>query len=182
MLKISEAANIIRRGGIVAYPTEAVFGLGCDPNIEAAVKRIYRLKKRPHHCGMILIAENIDQITSYCKAIPENRRQIVAASWPGAHTWLFPITDSCPKWLTGGHDSIAVRVTAHPIAAALCRSAGCALVSTSANRHGEPPATTAAEVARIFPLGIDGIVTGKVAGASKPTPIADAISGTYIRT
>lgn len=181
LLGVDQAAELINNGAIVAYPTEAVFGLGCDPQNETAIRNLYRLKNRPHRYGVILIAASFEQLAPYCQTLSEKCWRTVARSWPGAHTWLFPMSDSCPRWLTGAYDSIAVRVTAHPVAAALCRAATRALVSTSANRHGEPPATTAEEVAQIFTSRLGGIVGGAVAGADGPTPITDAVSGERIR-
>jgi L-threonylcarbamoyladenylate synthase len=174
---LREAARAIREGGIVAYATEYCFGLGCDPANRAAVLRLLRLKRRTVGKGLIVLAAGIDQLARYVKQVPEP----VRASWPGPYTWLLPAGPAAPAWITGAHDRIAVRVTAHPQAAALCRAAGMAIVSTSANHAGEAPARTDREVRRRFGRSIDFILAGRVGDAPAPTPIRDAETGSLVR-
>ncbi len=181
MTQILQAVQVLRQGGIIAYPTEAVYGLGCDPLQEHAVKRLLALKKRPVSKGLILIAASLTQLTPYLAPIPVPRMQEVLSTWPGPVTWLFPASSQVPAWICGDYDTVAVRVTAHPVVQQLCTQFGHAMVSTSANRSQEPPAKTADEVAIIFPSGIDVIVRGKVGGLGKPTEIRDAISGVVLR-
>ncbi len=140
------AVDWLRRGGVVAYPTEAVYGLGCDPWNGAAVRRILAMKRRPEAKGLILIAADLAQLAPFVQWLEPNRMADILATWPGPHTWLLPARPETPVWLRGQHDTLAVRVTAHPLAAALCRAAGRALVSTSANRASHTPARTALEV------------------------------------
>ena len=175
--ELQQAAQVIRRGGVVAYPTEHCFGLGCDPLSRAAVLRLLRLKRRPVDKGLILIAADVEQLTRYAADIPEH----VRATWPGPHTWLVEPRESAPGWITGRHPRIAVRVTAHPVAAALCKAAGMAIVSTSANRGGGAPARTDREVERLFGRDLDFIVRDAVGDAPAPTPIRDAVSGELVR-
>ena len=144
--KLREAARCFHRGGLIAYPTEAVYGLGCDPLDSAAVERLLRLKDRPVAKGLILIAADFAQLLPFVRQLPPDLMQPVFDSWPGPNTWLLPARKDTPAWLTGCHDSLAVRVTAHPIAGALCRACRSPLVSTSANLSRRPPARTGLQV------------------------------------
>jgi len=177
------AAAALQRGGVVAYPTEAVYGLGCDPRNQAAFDRLFALKQRPPSQGVLLIGAAFDQVAPWIDlaAVPAAALARAQASWPGPHTWIFPRAQGVPAWIAGAHAGIALRVTAHPVAAALCRAFGGALVSTSANRHGEAPARNAAAVAAMFAAGLDVIVDGATGGLERPTPIRDAISGQLLR-
>src|SRR5438128_401563 len=143
---LKHAVEVLRQGGVVAYATEYCFGLGCDPMNERAVDKLLRVKRRPRHKGLILIAASIDQLSPYVKETPPQ----VAATWPGPHTWLLDPRRVVPRWLTGAHERIAVRVTSHPQAAGLCAAARMAIVSTSANRAGHVPARSFREVLRRF--------------------------------
>jgi len=174
---LQQAARVLRQGGIVAYATEYCFGLGCDPRNRDAVLRLLRLKRRSIGKGLIVLAAGVAQLAPYVAEVPA----AVAATWPGPHTWLLPVKPGVPGWLTGRHPQIAVRVTAHPQAAALCRAAGMAIISTSANHAGEAPARTDREVARRFGRLVDFILPGSVGEARAPTPIRDAASGRLVR-
>src|SRR5512134_2349746 len=143
---LRHAVRSVRAGGVIAYPTEAVFGLGCDPANQAALKRLLAIKRRPIHKGVILIAACLEQFLSYLLPLDAEALAKVSSTWPGPVTWLIPARPNVPKWLRGQHSTLAVRVTAHPLAAALCRLWGRPLVSTSANLSGRPPARTALAV------------------------------------
>ena len=181
---LQAAAAVLQSGGVVAYPTEAVYGLGCDPHDHAAFERVFALKQRPPTQGVLLIAADFAQVEKYIDLarVPADALARARATWPGPHTWIFPRAASVPDWIAGSHACIALRVTAHPLAAALCRAFGGALVSTSANRHGELPARTAAQVRSAFGDQLGYILDGAVGGQERPTPIRDAISGEQIRT
>jgi L-threonylcarbamoyladenylate synthase len=174
---VAQAARVLRRGGLVAYPTEHCYGLGCDPMNRSAVLRLLQLKRRPWRKGLIVLAAEVAQLAPYVEAIPP----AVLASWPGPYTWLLPARAGVPAWLTGEHLKIAVRVTAHPIAAALARAARLAIVSTSANRAGEAPARSEREVRRRLGNAVDFVLPGPVGDARAPTPIRDAASGIVVR-
>ena len=174
------AARAIRRGGLVAYPTEAVYGLGCDPRNPLAVLDLLALKSRPIHKGLILIAADFDQLRPYVTEASPARMAEVRASWPGPHTWLLPARANTPEWLTGEHTTLAVRVTAHPVANALCRLAG-PLVSTSANPAGRRPARDPLTVRRYFDDALDLVVAGPVDRMRGPSAIRDAASGRLLR-
>lgn len=181
--EVERCAATLKTGGVIAYPTEAVYGLGCDPHDAAAFERIFALKQRPATQGVLLIGADFDQVRPYIdlESIPGDVLAQVRDSWPGPHTWIFPRAASVPDWIAGGHDGIALRVTAHAPAAALCRAFGAALVSTSANRHGEAPARDAAGVRQALGAGLDDVLDAPVGGASRPTSIRDAITGAIIR-
>src|SRR5579884_352628 len=181
---LAAAVAALRAGGVIAYPTEAVYGLGCDPADARAFAALFALKQRPPTQGVLLIAADFAQVEKYIDraATPPAAVARARATWPGPHTWVFPRAPDTPSWIAGAHAGIALRVTAHPLAAALCRAFGGALVSTSANRHGAPPARSAAEVRAAFGDGLAYILDGAVGGLDRPTPIRDAISGEVFRT
>lgn len=182
-LTIDAAVAILKRGGLIAYPTEAVWGLGCDPFDAAAVQRLFDVKQRPQAKGLIVIASSLAQIEPLVDfdALPAERRAEVLASWPGPHTWTVPARAHVPERVRGEHATLAVRVTAHPVAAALCIGFGAPIVSTSANLAGEPPPRQRADLDARVLAGIDGVVEGATGGLERPTPIRDAHSGHPLR-
>ncbi|MCC4601119.1 Sua5/YciO/YrdC/YwlC family protein [Xanthomonas melonis] len=182
-LSPDSAAVVVRQGGVIAYPTEAVWGLGCDPAQEAAVLRLLEIKRRPVDKGVIVVASDVAQLRDWVDldALEPARRQAVLASWPGPNTWILPITARAPRWVTGTHDGLAVRISAHPIVAALCAAWGAPLVSTSANLAGQPPARSRDALDPALLATIDGVVAGDVGGLAQPTTIRDACSGQILR-
>jgi L-threonylcarbamoyladenylate synthase len=179
--RIRLAARVLRDGGVVAYPTEAVYGLGCDPWDGDAVERILDLKRRDPAKGLILIAAAPDQLTPYVTPLGSERMTEILASWPGPNTWLLPARRQTPRWLTGQFETLAVRVTAHPIAAALCDAYGGAIVSTSANRAARAPARTPLQVRRALGDGPDYILAGHCVGSETPSRIRDGKTGRVLR-
>lgn len=177
MSELVQAASVLRQGGIIAYATESCFGLGCDPTNESTVLRLLGLKEREVEKGLILIAATVEQLSPYVATFP--RKALV--TWPGPYTWLLEPAPSAPSWITGGHDRIAVRVTSHPQAAALCRQVGISIVSTSANRAGESPAKSVDEVSRCFGDQVDYVLPGEIGKLENPTPITDGVTGEIIR-
>jgi L-threonylcarbamoyladenylate synthase len=177
----SGAAAVLKRGGIIAYPTEAVYGLGCDPSNKAAVLRLLELKQRPVEKGLILIATERSQLEMFIDPAVFDLYPDVTASWPGPFTWLMPCRADTPTWLRGNHDTLAVRVTAHSLSAGLCKNFGSALVSTSANPGSLPPALTADEVRKYFDEQLDAIIEGDTGGLATVSSIRDARSGRQIR-
>jgi L-threonylcarbamoyladenylate synthase len=178
---IAAAVAALRAGGVIAYPTESVYGLGCDPLDQAAVARLFALKQRPAGQGVLLIGADFPQVERFIGAAPAAAVARARATWPGPHTWVFPRSSATPDWLAGDHAGIAVRVTAHTLAAKLCHAFGGALVSTSANRHGAAPARSAEQVRSAFGVEIAYILEGSTGGLEQPTPIRDAISGELFR-
>jgi L-threonylcarbamoyladenylate synthase len=179
-LELRQAVQTLKSGGIVACPTEAVYGLSCDPLQQPAVERLLAIKNRDVGKGLILVASSIEQIPSFV-SIPEMRKAAILQSWPGPVTWLLPAATAAPAWIRGDHDSIAMRITAHPLMAALCEAFGHCLVSTSANISGLPPARSALQVQQQLGEQIDLILHAGTGASPKPTTIRDAITGKTVR-
>ena len=180
-VRVARAARVVRGGGVVAYPTEAVFGLGCDPRDRAAVMRLLAIKRRSWRKGLILIAADFAQLEPYVVLPPEPRRTEVLASWPGPHTWVLTARGAAPRWITGGRDSLAVRVTAHPIARDLCVRAGMALVSTSANVSRRSPHRRVLALRHELGRSLDCVLAGELGGLAQPTVIRDGRTGHVLR-
>ncbi|MDH2899162.1 L-threonylcarbamoyladenylate synthase type 1 TsaC [Rahnella variigena] len=174
--------DALREQQVVAYPTEAVFGLGCDPDSEQAVDALLALKKRPKDKGLILIADNYQQLLPYIddSSLTEQQLAHICSFWPGPVTWVMPAKPSTPEWLTGRFTSLAVRVTDHPLVKELCQKFGKPLVSTSANLNGEPPCRLPAEVRLQFGDNFP-VIDGDVGGRENPSEIRDALTGNLIR-
>lgn len=171
----------LRRGGLIAYPTESCYGLGCDPKNRQAVLRLLRLKRRPQHKGLILIAAHYHQLSRYLKPITPDGQQKLSQDGARAITYLMPAKASCPRWLRGAHDTLAVRLTNHPFAKQLCRSVNSPLVSTSANRSGQRPAKTYSQCLRLFGSKVL-VLPGRVGRRRNPSTICSWADGRIIRS
>lgn len=179
---IQLACENLKQGKVIAYPTEAVWGLGCDPYNESAVKNILRLKNRPAHKGLILIAGNISQFESLLVHLDEEQRNTLQNSWPGHITWLVPDAKQLiPDWIKGSHQSVAIRVSAHPLVQELCAAFAGPIVSTSANEAGEEEIRSRSELEDRFADRLAYIVDGELGGAAKPSEMRDLLSGKTIR-
>ena len=177
------AADVLRNGGVIAYPTEAVWGLGCDPFDAPAVQRLLAIKQRPVDKGVILVAASIAQFDGLLawERLPADRVDAVHASWPGPRTWIVPATSRVPSWITGTHAGVSVRVSDHPVVIALCEAFGGPIVSTSANLAGEPPAFTIDALSPAVASRVEAVVEGETGGLSAPTAIRDAATGAELR-
>lgn len=175
------AADWVRAGGVIAYPTEAVFGLGCDPSDRAAVHRLLAIKRRPVGKGLILVAADWSQLQPWLQTPPPALLRRLSNSWPGPVTWLVPAAADCPYWLTGDHTTLAVRVSDHPLVQSLCRRTGSALVSTSANISTRRPARSILEVQLRFATRIDYLLPGRLGGLAQPTVIRDLVTARTLR-
>ncbi len=180
--QIDPVKEAFEQGALIVYPTEAVMGIGCDPDNELAVHKLLHLKQRPVEKGMILIADTYSRLLPYVNdnAVPPDRRAQIFSSWPGPNTWLLPKSKTAPGWITGSHEKIAVRVTTHPVVKALCEKLGKPLVSTSANPSGEEPARTQDEARAYFADSVI-YIDGGVGGLDRPSTIRDCDSGRVIR-
>jgi L-threonylcarbamoyladenylate synthase len=179
--EIDDAVLALKAGDIVAYPTEAVYGLGCDPANDAALQTLLALKQRPVDKGFILIAASVEQLQPWLGDVDAETFARCAATWPGPTTWVLPARPGLTRLLTGDHDTLAVRVTAHREAAALCREYGSALVSTSANLSGAQPARSVAELEAQFGDSVALVVTGELGDSARPTLIRDGRTGRALR-
>ncbi|ODS23178.1 tRNA threonylcarbamoyladenosine biosynthesis protein RimN [Candidatus Endobugula sertula] len=175
--------SIMRQGGVVAYPTEAVWGFGCDPYNNKAVKKIFALKQRDPGKGLILVAATMKQLSPYLTKINSQQRDQLEKTWPGPVTWLVPNNGSIPSWISGDFSSVALRVSAHPYVHDLCKAFGGPIVSTSANPQGKPAPRYRWQVCRYFNQSVylDNIATGCVGNRQQPSEIRDLISGEIIR-
>ena len=178
---LRRAAQQVRAGGVIAYPTEGVWGLGCDPLDAQAVFRILAIKDRPMHKGLILIGADWPQLQPWLAPLDEASIKRLLDSWPGPNTWVVPHNGRLPDWLTGGRDTLAVRVPGHPLARALCRRVGRPLVSTSANRSGRPALTDLWRVRRTLGAELDGVLPGRVQTPGQSSRIRDLSSGDTLR-
>jgi L-threonylcarbamoyladenylate synthase len=179
---LDEAVQVLHKGGIVALPTEGVYGLSCRPDDLVALKRLCQIKQRPENKGFVLVACDILQLTPYIEPLSEQALAIVENTWPGPVTWVVPVKPEVPTLVHGEKPTIAVRVSSHPILAEACRQLGSAIISTSANLADNPPATSAEQIREIFPHGqIDYILDGPLGGLGRPTEIRDLQSQTILR-
>lgn len=179
IISVDEAKKYIKNGKVIAYPTEAVYGLGCDPFNKDAVFRILEMKNRMPSKGLILLISNYMQLKKLTNAIPEECLQTVLKSWPGHTTYIFPKKSDLPDWIAGVHNSVAIRMSAHPVAKQLCDES--AVVSTSANIQGARPAKTIAEIQLQFSTNIDAIVEGELGTNLEPSSIFDVLTNKKLR-
>jgi len=170
----------LKRGGVIAYATESCFGLGCDPSNRRAVQRILTLKGRPQSKGLILIGADIRQFRRYLAPIPVDLAARLHEWWPGPNTLLLPASKCCPRWLRGNHDTLAVRISAHPTCSRLCHALGMALVSTSANQAGKRPIKDARTCARTFGKHVLTL-RGRIGRRKRPSRIIEPFSGKTFR-
>ncbi len=177
------AAALLGRGGVIAYPTEGVWGLGCDPFDRDAVLRLLDIKQRPVDKGVILIAGTLAQFDPIIDwaCLPAPARTRVTGSWPGPNTWIVPARADVPAWITGAHTRVAVRLSAHADVVALCAAFGGALVSTSANLTGEPAVAERDALDPRLLARVDGVLDGRTGGRTGPSTIRDALSGALLR-
>jgi len=178
-IPLEKAARILQQGGVVAYPTEGVFGLGCLPDDREAANRIFAIKRRDPAMGLILIASDPVQFEPYA-SLPAEHRDLYSSNDQPV-TWVLPAKSSTPAWIRGRHPGVAVRICSHPVAAALCEVLGSALVSTSANLSGQPPPRNSVVLRRRFGALVDYIVPGECGPARGPSEIRDFASGRILR-
>ena len=178
---IDEIAKLISTGGVIAYPTEAVFGLGCDPRNLTAVQRLLDIKHRPSEKGLILIASDFEQLRPF---LDQEFQVSEEQSKPNNITWVFPANSTISTLVRGNHNTLAVRVTKHPLVRELCEKLNSPIVSTSANITGGQPCHSTQAVLDQFQnhqLAPDAILDGPTGGQLNPTEIRDAISGKILR-
>lgn len=181
--EIKAAIASLKQGKVIAYPTEAVFGLGCDPTNQQAVLSLLELKRRAVEKGLILVAGDFELLAPFVdtSSLTHCRLQEIVQSWPGAVTWVFPKSKQCPMWISGQFDSVAVRVSAHPIVIDLTKSFNLPIVSTSANVTGVTPALSAQEVHAMFELHPAQVIDAPLGSSKIPSKIFDAVTGQQYR-
>ena len=182
-MKVKNVVDAFKRGGLIAYPTEAVFGLGCDPDNEEALNRLLKLKQRPVEKGLILLAGNYAQLLPYIddSNISQENLSAILSRWPDGITQLVPKNNKISPLLSGKFDTIAVRITSQPDVVALCHQTNKPIVSTSANLSGLEPARTWQTLDPILAKQVDFIIEGVTLGHTAPSKIIDVLSGSIIR-
>ncbi|MEM9254482.1 MAG: Sua5/YciO/YrdC/YwlC family protein [Pseudomonadota bacterium] len=180
-LRLHSALRALESGGVIACPTEAVWGLSCDPFDRAAVTRLLELKQRPVEKGLILVASHQAQLDFLLDGLSSDQLAALDESWPGPNTWLVPHNGRVPHWVCGEHNTVAIRVSGHPVVSALCTAWGGPLVSTSANPGGARPAVEAFQVHRYFGDALDDVLPGRVGKRGKPSTIRHLASGETVR-
>ena len=179
---IDQAVDHLRRGHVIAYPTEAVWGFGCDPFDEKAVLKILAIKQREFDKGLLLVAANQQQINALLEPLASEQIGQLEATWPGPVTWLIPDPAPLfPAWIRGQHTSVAIRVSSHPVVHALCAAFGGPIVSTSANQANEPELRSEQDVRERFGQSLDYIVSGEIGRETDPSQIRDLMTGAIIR-
>jgi L-threonylcarbamoyladenylate synthase len=182
LLDTAAAVDQLRDGRVIAYPTEAVYGLGCDPRNEAALRNLLALKDRPASAGLVLIASKFQQLRPWVADTDPALVDRAMETWPGPVTWLFPRATGVSDLVAGQHPTVAVRITAHEPSRALCDGFGGALISTSANHRSENPAKSVEEVQTYFGNQLGGILEGSLGSGERPSEIRDLASGQVLRT
>jgi len=180
---LQKAVNVLKRGGVIAYPTESVFGIGCNPADVKALARILELKKRNPNKGLIIVAADYEQALPYIDVsrLTEISHELMSKYWPGPYTLVLPASPSLPELLTGGRTSIAIRVSACQAVKELCKAYGGAVVSTSCNISGENSLDSYDAVVSDFADKLDYIVCGKTEGRSQPSVIIDGLTAEVLR-
>ncbi|MBT3308149.1 MAG: tRNA threonylcarbamoyladenosine biosynthesis protein RimN [Gammaproteobacteria bacterium] len=175
-------SRLFAAGGVFAYPTESVYGLGCDPANEEAVLRLLRLKQRDPAKGLILIASDGEQLEPWIALRHSQDLKKISQQQSRPTTWLVPASKQAPWWITGEHKRIAVRITHFAPVVQLCETVDGALVSTSANRAGHPAQRSGVMVKKAFGNQLDTILWGGTGGVAQPSEIRDLYSGEVVRS
>lgn len=183
VIDVKNAIEALNKGDVIAYPTEGVFGVGCDPDNQHALERLLTLKQRDPSKGLILIAASFEQLMPYIDLSEVSTEQLKQAtdSWPGPYTWVIPASKDLLPLVSGQFTSVAVRVTDHPLVIELCQQFGKPITSTSANLSGKPACVTYQEVE--LQLGDKNveIVKGQTGGRNGPSEIRDILTSTTLR-
>jgi L-threonylcarbamoyladenylate synthase len=179
MMFVTRAAEVLLGGGIIAYPTEGVFGLGCLPDDIVAVERLLDIKNRDAAKGLILIAANVDQLEGWVSLPDRSTLPLPDPAHPV--TWIVPPGPRVHPIIRGVHAGLAIRLTTNPIAAAICDAVASPVVSTSANLSGKPPARNRIVLRRQFGARVDYIVPGDCGPASGASEIRDLTTGKVLR-
>ena len=177
---LDQAVKTVQRQGVIAYPTEGVWGLGCDPYSRIAVDKILNLKKRSVDQGLLLVAKDIGQFDLFLEGLKRKNYEELDRNWPGPITYLVPDNGSAPRWVVGEHKTLGLRVSDHPLIKTLCALTG-PLVSTSANISGFPPIKSVNEIEEVFDQEIDYVLAGELGKLGKPTQIKNILTGEVLR-
>lgn len=177
---LNRLARALSAGAVIAYPTDTIWGLGCDPYDAASVARILQIKQRSVAKGLILLSSRLDYCEPFIELEPGQRDTLLQAR-DRPTTWLVKASAFCPCWIRGDHPTVAIRISRHPLLPYLCDYLQAPLVSTSANRAGCSPARNPLQLRRQFGEQLDYIVHGFETGDGKPSEIKSLASGTILR-
>ena len=178
---IYQASQILRSSGVIAYPTETVWGIGCDPQQPSALQRVIDLKRRDAHKGLILIAGHIEQFNFLLHDLPKAQKTQLENSWPGAVTWLVPHNNRVHPLVHGQFSTVAIRVSEHKIVKELCETFNGPIVSTSANLAGQATIQNSIRAMKFLGHDLDFILQGPLGMAVAPSRIIDLQTGRIIR-
>jgi L-threonylcarbamoyladenylate synthase len=183
VIDLQAAIEALNNGGVIAYPTEGVFGVGCDPDNQQALESLLNIKQRDPSKGLILIASSFEQLMPYVDLSQVTSEQLERATrtWPGPFTWVIPASERLLSLVSGQFDSVAVRVTDHPLVIELCEQFGKPITSTSANLSGQPACITYQEVEQQLGDTAVVIVKGQTGGRQGPSEIRDILTSTTLR-
>lgn len=170
---INKAAHIIKNGGLIAYPTETVYGLGADPHNVDAIAKIFSTKGREENKGIILLIRDQSDLPTLVETVTPTAQTLIDAFWPGPLTLIFKALPSLPSALTGGLDTIALRHSSSPITTQLLNALRTPITSTSANRSGTPPCTSAHDVQNTLGDHLDFILDGGTSPDTLPSTLVD---------
>jgi L-threonylcarbamoyladenylate synthase len=179
--EVLKAVATLDHGGLIAYPTEAVWGLGCDPLNQQAVMNLLKLKQRPIEKGLILVADSLEACIDWFAPLSEQQYLLLEKSWPGFKTWVIPAACWVPFWIKGIHSGLALRVSKHSLIRKLCEAFGGPVISTSANHYGLPPIRNQWQLRRAFGHQLDFVLTGRLGAEQNPSPIFDLLSEKQLR-
>jgi L-threonylcarbamoyladenylate synthase len=169
--QLEKGVSILKKGGVVAFPTDTVYGLGASIAIDSAVAKVYRIKERPRNMALPLLLADISQLDKIAISIPTSARLLANKFWPGPLTLVLLKSDSVSDIVSGGGKTIAVRIPAHPIPTTLARGIGTAIVGTSANLSGQPSTLTAEEARNQLGDKVDFIIEGDCPGGRESTVV-----------
>ena len=178
---LNRLVHAISAGAVIGYPTDTIWGLGCDPLNFASVAHILKIKNRHPDKGLILLSSKLEYCSPYI-AIDAEQRESLLSPRARPTTWLVNASEACPWWIRGIYPSVAIRICDHPLLQVLCGRLKTPLVSTSANRAGRSTVRNALQLRRQFDGELDCIVTGFSTGSSRPSEIKSLASGTTLRS
>ncbi len=176
-----ELAKLLKQGAVIAYPTEAVWGLGCDPFNESAVRRILTLKSRPEAKGLILIGGHASHLQPWVDTLDNEAATRLLSQTERPTSWIVPDTKITPSWVRGEHQSVAIRLSQHAGVQRICQAFNGVIVSTSANPAGLDPALTQQQLTEYFGDQIDAIFDAPLGDAGQPSQILDLLNGKQFR-
>ena len=179
-MKDHRLARFIRRGGIIAYPTESCFGIGCDPKNKKAINKIIKLKKRLRNKNFIIIGSSIKQFNSFINPLNDANNEKLFSKWPGPHTWLVNVNNQCSNWLKS-NSRIAIRIPSFSRCQDLVKSIDMAITSSSLNLSGKIPLKNYRDVCRFLPNQVK-LIGGRIGKNKKPSVIQDFKTNNIIRS